>query len=152
MLHASYVRSRTTTKQYAWHTKKRHYTKEKATECDFCTLLKHPTAQVVAVYEHCSVIKNNFPYDMWDHYGVNDHLMVVPKRHVVSLGDLTPEEQLDCLKAITKYEADGYSIYARAPSNKGKSITHQHTHLIKTDDKRKKFILYLAQPYLRLMR
>jgi hypothetical protein len=32
---------------------------------------------------------------------------------------------------IADFEAQGYSMYLRAPANTTKSVAHQHTHLIK---------------------
>lgn len=151
MLHASYVRNRATTKRYAEYTKQQR--RAKSTECVFCALVRQPNIpQVIAVHQHCLVITNDFAYDFWDHAGVSDHLMVIPKRHVAALGDLTPEERLDYLSVATDYETHGYSMYARAPGNSGKSVVHQHTHLIKTDNKPKKFLLYIKKPLVRVVK
>ena len=144
----SYVRSRSSMKRYARYTK-RH---AKSTNCAFCELVNHATSQVVAVRPHCLIIKNRYSYDTWDNYGVVDHFMVIPKRHVTAIGDLTQQEQRDYMAALVEYEALGYSLYARAPGNSGKTIAHQHTHLIKIDDKQKKFMLYVETPFIRITR
>ena len=117
----------------------------------FCTLVRDGSAQVVEARQHCLVIKNRYQYDNWDNYGVIDQLMVIPRRHVEAFHKLSPEEQQDCLAAITDYEAKGYSFYGRAASAISKSVVHQHTHLIKIDDKQKSVMIYLRKPYFRIM-
>ncbi len=47
--------------------------------------------------------------------------MIIPKRHVASLDELTSDEKLDYITLAAKYEADGYSLYARSPGNVTKS-------------------------------
>ena len=125
-----------------------HRRKNKSSSCDFCRLVETDTSQVVSRHRHCLVIKNLFGYDIWDDRGVEEHLMIIPKRHVDSLADLTDEEMAEYIKIMTKYEKSGYSIYARSPGNTSKSIVHQHTHLIKIDDKSKKWIFYLKKPHV----
>ena len=76
------------------------------------------------------IIKNIFPYDVWDGYEVSDHLMIVPKQHTETIGDFSKEELQEYVNILAKYEKMGYSIYARAPQNKRKTVPHEHTHLI----------------------
>ena len=116
--------------------------------CDFCDLAEHGGEQVVAETEHCLVIVNLFGYDVWDGYNVEQHFMVVPKRHVASISVLTSEERADYIDTMAQYEADGYSLYARAPGNSAKSVLHQHTHLIKSDDNHKKWLIYIQRPHI----
>jgi len=81
---------------------------------------------------------------------VTDHLMIVPKKHVESLHDLTSKEKIDIIDLIATYEKKGYNVYAREKGNATKSVPHQHTHLIKTKNKRASFVLYLRKPYFLL--
>lgn len=78
--------------------------------------------------------------------------MIIPKRHVASLDGLTSDEKLDYVTLAAKYEADGYSLYAHSPGNVTKSAIHQHMHLIKTDNTRKKWMIYIRKPHIRLAR
>lgn len=74
--------------------------------------------------------------------------MIVPKRHVKSLSDLTPEEQTDIMKVLAEYEGRNFDIYARSSSSVQRTVPlHQHTHLIKTDTTHAKAALYLKKPY-----
>ena len=73
--------------------------------------------------------------------------MIIPKRHVDSLANLSDEEKIDYMNHIAKFENDGYSIYARAQGSKTRSMAHQHTHFIKVDGKAKKMMIYLNKPH-----
>ena len=98
------------------------------------------------------MIKNIFGYDLWDGCGVDEHFMIIPKRHVASLAELTSDERIDYMDTIAKYEADGYSLYARSPGNATKSVVHQHMHFMKIDNVRKKWVLYLRRPHVLWMK
>ena len=56
--------------------------------------------------------------------------MAVPKRHVKNFSEMNQQEAMELLQIISQYEIDGYSMYARAPKDVMRSITHQHTHLL----------------------
>ena len=109
--------------------------------------IKHHTDQVVGETAHCLIIKNRFGYNFWDGCGVDDHLMVIPKRHVDSLANLSDEEKIDYMNQVARFESSGYSIYARAQGSKSRSMAHQHTHFIKVDGKAKKMMIYLNKPH-----
>lgn len=121
------------------------------TSCDFCNLEKDSTDQIIEVSRNFLVVKNIFSYDTWDGFGVADHLMIVPRRHIIGLTELTKIERSEFMDIVAKYETQGYSLYARAPDNKTKSIAHQHTHLIKADNKRKRWMFHIRQPHIRLI-
>ncbi len=118
--------------------------------CDFCDLLIDPKDQVIAETEHCLVIINLFGYDIWDGCSVDDHIMVIPKRHVTSISELGEEEKSDYMNIMVQYEAEGYSIYARAPSDKNKSVAHQHMHFIKVGEQKKNWLIYTRRPHILL--
>ena len=117
--------------------------------CSFCHL-KESGEQMVLETESFLVVRNLFPYSIWDGQRVVDHLMVVPKRHTDTLSDLSPSQAAEFLKIIGDYEREGYNVYARAPGSHMKSIVHQHTHLIKTAGLPKKFLFLLRKPYIRV--
>jgi hypothetical protein len=48
---------------------------------------------------------------------------------------------------VAKYEAKGYSVYARGVGFVKRSVKHQHTHLIKVTNKKPKIALFLQSPY-----
>lgn len=126
----------------------RNIKKEKSnTDCAFCAF-QNSTEQVVSTHDNFWIVKNKYPYDLWDQCGVLDHLMVVPKRHTDTLAHLNTEEQLEYIMLVASYETQGYSVYSRAPGNAIKSVFHLHTHLIKLDNKPKKLVVFSKRPSL----
>lgn len=122
---------------------------KKATGCGFCAFDDDDKKnEIVEDYELFWLVKNIFPYDIWDDQGVTDHLMLVPKRHIDSVGDMNDKELLEHSRILGVYDKLGYSIYARSSGNVIKSVVHQHTHLIKLDGKEMSFMVYNKKPYL----
>jgi len=128
-------RSRKTTKQY-----KKHHDQV----CPFC----HPQKEaILAETKHSRVVRNLFPYEIWEFRNVAEHYMVVPKRHVKNLIGLSSEEQADLMKIIAEFESNDYNIYARSSNSVERTVAHQHTHLIKTDRKNARAAFYSRKPY-----
>jgi ATP adenylyltransferase len=122
---------------------------KKNTGCGFCSFSDGDKEnEVIKDYEYFWLVKNIFPYDIWDDQGVVDHLMLVPKKHIDSIGDMDEKELLEYSKILAVYDKAGYSIYARSSSNVIKSVAHQHTHFIKLDGKEMSFMFYSKKPYL----
>lgn len=119
--------------------------------CQFCDLTADK-GEVVQVTEYFWIITNMFPYTSWDDQRVEDHLMIIPKKHTETLSDLTPEEANEYVHLLGSYEARGYNVYARAPQSTIKTVPHQHTHLIKPKGKRIKAMIYVDKPYVRFIR
>ena len=131
-------------------TYRRYIKKLSGNVCEFCNIANTPN-QVVASTDSFYVIKNLFPYSLWDNQSVADHLMIIPKRHVDSLAAFSPQEASEFLKLLSEYESQGYNVYARAPGSKIKTVVHQHTHLIKPKGKMRKFIIFARKPYIRFV-
>lgn len=87
------------------------------------------------------VAKNIFGYQIWDGFEVQEHLLVIPKRFVEGISEFSQQEFEEFQKIIAKYEAKDFSIYARAPKNKSKTVMHQHTHLIKHSSQRLNWLI-----------
>ena len=113
--------------------------------CPFCDEAELAKSKVSET-EHAYVMKNRTFYDVWELSRVVDHLMVVPKRHVGSLSELTDAEKAEIMTVIGQYESTDYNVYARAVANKRRSVKHQHTHLIKTNHKMAWFFLHIRKP------
>lgn len=141
----SAIRSRKEEKLY-----KRYRKKLGTGVCQFCAVGKEDTHYLRASRSF-KIIRNIFAYSIWDGQRVVDHLLVIPKKHVDSLGDLSASEASELLKIFNEYEKEGYNVYARAPTSAIKSVIHQHTHLIKTAGAPKKFIFLLRKPYIRII-
>lgn len=74
-------------------------------------------------------LRNKFPYNVYDGQKVVEHLLVIPKRHVRALGELSLREKDDYWALLTKYEELGYSSMTRSPANHARSVRgHVHTH------------------------
>lgn len=129
-----------------------HRRQRTESECMFCELVKTHGEQVIEETPQCLIIDNIFGYDLWDECGVERHWMIIPKRHVASLNELTDEERLDYMQQVGRFADEGYSLYARAPGNVTGSVAHQHMHLIKIDNKRKKFLFFLRKPHVVVMK
>lgn len=138
-------RSRKETKLY-----NKHRSALDKTRCTFCDIDEHD-AEFVREEHGFKVIRNKFPYSIWDSQRVVDHLMIVPVQHTDTLADLTPEQAAYYLKLVGAYEQQGYNLYARAPGSVIKTIVHQHSHLIKTEGAPKKLVFLLRKPYIRII-
>jgi len=84
-------------------------------------------------------LKSELAYSARDSYAVSPgHTLVVPRRHVASFFELTPEEINACMELITEersildaeFNPDGYNIGVNVGSAAGQSIMHVHIHLI----------------------
>ena len=113
--------------------------------CPFC----HPE-QLAGVREESDLMRivvNRVSYDVFEGVKVGDHLMLTPKQHRASLGELTDAEKLEYLSLLAKYESAGYSVYSRAVKSIMRSVDHLHTHLLKLEGKPIQAMIYLKRPY-----
>lgn len=133
---------------YRWRRNHKQYLNQikKPGGCQFCDPAEIDY-RLIEQTEHVNVIPHHIPYDVWEHHKVLECLMVIPKRHVSSFGQMKDEETLDLIKLIARYEKNGYNVYARASNSPRRSQGHQHTHLIKIDDKEPRFTALLTKPY-----
>jgi superfamily II DNA or RNA helicase/diadenosine tetraphosphate (Ap4A) HIT family hydrolase len=76
---------------------------------------------------------------LWDGFPVSPgHALVVPRRHVATWFEVTPEEQASFLKGIDiarqeiekRYKPDGFNIGINTGAAAGQTIPHLHVHLI----------------------
>jgi len=126
-----------------------HHHAEKG--CSFCAF-SVDLEQIIAETKHFWITRNIFPYGLWDDHEVAEHLLLVPKQHTESIRTFNSDEKIEFVDIVGEYEAEGYSVYARSPGNKSKTIPHQHTHLIKLKGKAKRFNVRVNKPYLLLYR
>ena len=134
------------------HLRYRRYIREKdLSVCVFCGITKD-SSELIEQTKNFQVIKNDFPYSLWDAQTVIDHLMIIPMKHTDNLGTLTKDEKVEFVDLLSNYENKGYNVYARATSSAVKTVVHQHTHLIKTAGKIKSFFFMLKKPYFRIVK
>ena len=122
------------------------YNKRRSFEdCPFCGRALKEKGLIEFKYSY--IVPNLTKYDFWELYDVVDHLLLLPKRHVQHLNELNDSEKLEIISKIAEYEANGYSVYARSQDFNARSEEHQHTHLIKTTNKKMKMALFIDNPY-----
>lgn len=114
--------------------------------CQLCLL---EGTKVIKDLGNVLVVENLFPYDVWEHRDVSDHVLVLPKQHVKGFGSLSVQTKSEIMDIISDYESRGYDIYARSVASDLRSVAdHQHTHLIKTKGKPAKVSIYIDKPYI----
>lgn len=84
-------------------------------------------------------VQNELAYSARDSYPASPgHTLVIPRRHVASFFDLTPEEVAACMALIkeertridAEFSPDGYNIGVNVGPAAGQSIFHAHIHVI----------------------
>ncbi len=96
-------------------------------DCIFCA----PARQAIAESDHAFAIADGFPVSL-------GHTLIVPKRHVLTIFDLTPPEYLSCfdfvraVRAILseRYHPDGFNVGANCGEVAGQTVMHAHIHVI----------------------
>ncbi|MEI6886678.1 MAG: HIT family protein [bacterium] len=129
-------------------TENRYRKYRKTNNSDLCVFCNPPNAQVIKELKYFRVLANEFPYDKWDYRQVEKHLMLVSKKHYVSLSEFSKKEKDEYTDTIIEYEKKGYNIYTRTNSNGSKSVGHVHTHLIKTNSNEFIALTYQKEPYI----
>lgn len=94
------------------------------------------------------VISNRVAYDYFEGVPVLDHLMVIPKRHITTLADMTDAEKVEYVTVLGEYEDKDYAVYSRAVESDIRSVEHIYTHLLKIPGKRVSWQLYIEKPYI----
>ncbi len=102
--------------------------------CVFCKALSDSDAAPLIVFrgKTCFVILNLFPYN-------NGHLMVIPTRHIASLGSATSEELSELIELTRRAEIALTEAYAPQGINMGINLgkpagagilDHVHMHVV----------------------
>ena len=95
-------------------------------ECPFCNV-------------RVPILGNALAFVIFDKYPVNPgHALIVPRRHVGSYFDTTPEERAAMLELLfaakertdRQLEPDGYNIGVNVGEAAGQTVGHVHMHLI----------------------
>ena len=97
--------------------------------CPFCEL---STERVVAVDGPCLAFRDGFPVSA-------GHTLIIPRRHVSSFRELTPDEWVAAHRLARKLAAElqaadptiaGFNFGANDGETAGQSVFHCHLHLI----------------------
>lgn len=112
----------------------KYVTAEQKTGCIFCDAARPPEPDSLIVFEGstCFVILNLYPYN-------NGHLMVVPLRHIATLGELSSAELQElgvlaqrCEAALNEtYRPHGLNIGINLGKSAGAGVLeHLHVHVV----------------------
>ena len=96
--------------------------------CAFCILR---ASRIVAESPLALVIRDKFPVS-------RGHTLVIPRRHVASFFDTTPEEQHELLSLMAsarrqldvEFRPDAYNIGVNDGTAAGQTVPHLHVHII----------------------
>lgn len=110
----------------------KYWKRKKSKTCDFCNLNVIKDQEVKKLSgKHWWVIAAKFPY-------LNGNIILIPKRHVVSLNDLTKEEDAEfpiilkkSLKALSKaFKTASFNITINMGPDSGCSLAHLHWQIV----------------------
>lgn len=95
--------------------------------CVFC----HPDRSILAETRLSLALPDSFPVS-------NGHTLVIPKRHVASLWQMTDEEYTDAFNLVRqvkeilqgKFQPQGFNVGVNCGEAAGQSVFHAHIHLI----------------------
>lgn len=86
------------------------------------------------------IINGKYAYSRYDEFPVSKgHCLIIPKRHVQSIFDLTDEELKDLYTILVQtyhyligsgYMMDGYNVGINCGRAAGQTVEHLHIHLI----------------------
>jgi ATP adenylyltransferase len=107
---------------------------DEPTGCIFCAASRPPDQNALIVFEGraCYIILNLYPYN-------SGHLMVVPARHIASLGGLTPDEMQEVglltqraeQALMEAYRPHGINVGINVGKAAGAGILdHVHVHVV----------------------
>lgn len=96
--------------------------------CPFCSIA---AADFIAEHPLAVVKRDGYPLTL-------GHSLIIPRRHVTSFFECTPEERaammelLDAAKALidSLHKPDGYNIGLNNGAAAGQTVMHAHMHLI----------------------
>ena len=96
--------------------------------CPFCNLSQE---RIVAVSEHMRAIRDAFPVSP-------GHTLLLPRRHVGSLFDLTVVERVELGQLLARvrtalqaeFRPDGFNVGVNEGAAAGQTVPHLHVHLI----------------------
>lgn len=78
-------------------------------------------------------------YAFFDSFPVsNGHALIIPRRHVASIWEMTPDEYTDAFNLVRavkhllqeKFEPQGFNIGVNCGEAAGQSVPHAHIHII----------------------
>ena len=101
---------------------------ESTDSCPFCGKLNHT---IVRENEHATAFRDAFPVS----YG---HTLIVPRRHVADLFDLSERELADAIglvrqtkaQLLVEFSPSGFNVGVNIGRDAGQTVMHAHIHVI----------------------
>ena len=95
--------------------------------CIFCNLVRPILAESILSV----AFLDGFPVSI-------GHALIVPRRHVVTIWDVTPEEYTDAFNLVRdvkdvlqkQFEPQGFNVGVNCGETAGQSVWHAHIHVI----------------------
>jgi diadenosine tetraphosphate (Ap4A) HIT family hydrolase len=95
--------------------------------CIFCA----PNREILAENANGLAFFDSFPVS-------RGHALVVPKRHVMTIFEMSEAEYTDCFRLVlalrdilaARYSPDGFNVGANCGEAGGQSVWHAHIHVI----------------------
>ena len=103
-----------------------------ANSCPFCEIIsKRPSERILDENELLVAINDGFPIS-------KGHTLILPKRHISTFFDCTPDERQAILDMLDKmktkldniYKPNAYNIGINDGEAAGQTVPHVHVHLI----------------------
>ncbi len=106
-------------------------TKQKSKNSKTCVFCKPKDSDIILNSSKCFIQANKYPY-------AGGHLMIIPKRHINTIIDLTSKEREEMFNlidlavyALKLYmKPEGYNIGCSVGKVAGESINHLHFHVL----------------------
>ncbi len=85
------------------------------------------------------LVENDAAIAVYDSYPVSPgHALILPRRHAVTIWDLTPEEYEKCFRLVLalkpilaeRHKPDGFNVGVNCGEAAGQSVWHAHIHVI----------------------
>lgn len=118
--------------EYLWTDRMKWILRNKKDKrCLFCQIIKNKIKSKILKKGEVYVIMNSFPY-------TTGHLLVFPKKHVLTLEELNDNEMLEIIKTVKKcilllrkaLNPKGFNIGINLGKIAGASISHLHFHIV----------------------
>lgn len=105
------------------------HTQSATSSCVFCNYSVRQDKCILQETTHFVIVKNDFPYKWWLGMRIHQHLLLIPKRHVKNLSELSTTEKTEFILLLADYEHKGYTFYLRSQNDPTRSVEHLHGHL-----------------------
>lgn len=99
-----------------------------APPCPFCYDLD--SRNIIKKSGTMLLLQNDFPYDYYNGRAVTEHQLLLPRRHIATMKEFTPEEVADYWRILSDASLHGYGSMTASAHDDERTVPHHlHTHL-----------------------